>query len=1274
MKRWLLLLVCGLFAFLGCSTDVGRESTGHVTQAVGIAGPQANLTFTQDSTTTIEGADVTFTVNLGTGAGATQPLKGTLLVYDVSFNNQTIYTQPIAAGAVGALPPIVFKYSSLQGCFPPGCSHDIHAQYSGDTNNGPNDVPLATPHTVILPYYTQVQIDLLSATGGATQSANPSVYGEPIHVTLTVSENVVSSFTVAPPPPSLDGNVHLSAIDPLTADSNNGPTLYPLGDCAIAGGSGSCDVSSVGNALVVENGWQIQGDFTPTDPFYWGTSTGSSSIFDIIPAATTAKINDSQSPSVVGSPVTVTVEVDEVAPSTYTPVGSVSIYKSGDATPLTLQGGGTSKVLVSNIDTVTVTDARLIGAVTASPINIFVAFTPGPANIYANDNFGSSDNAKNPWPHSVAQDGTTRTLTSNPVYNLATPWIFGNATTFSLSVVPTNAGSGAATGTVAFYDNTVSPTNLLANTTLVAQNASFTTSSLSLGAHTIVAVYSGDADHAGGNATLNGIVVKATPTVAIILNPKSTVYSGPVTYGVTVTGDGKTAVTGTVQFFDGTTPFGSALDIGLGAASFSDNSLGAASHSITVKYSGDAHYANAQATDTLSISQDATNLNLTTSAQPATVTDNVTFTATVTQTGVATNTPSGSVSFVDGTTPLGTVSLNASGVATLTTNALNVATHHITASYAGDTNWGASSANLDQQILAAGVTSVIQASPNPALVNQQVTFIATFGTAAAGQATGSVDFFDGTTKLATVAISGGNAQLATSTLGAGPHTISAQYAGDATHQAASASVGVTINRVADTIALATTAGASTEFGAPVPLTATVTTTSGTATGSVTFKDGTTILGTSNLDATGVATFSTSTLGVGTHALTAAYSGDLVQAPSVSNTIAHDVTKAATTITVSSSQTPAPLGGPVVFTATITGSPASGFPFSGTVSFSDGSTVIGSGNVSGLGVATFSTSALTAGSHSITAAYAGDAHFQSSTSSPFTQGVSATAATISLTSSPNPSTTGDAVTLAVTVHGSGATPTGTVTFRNGATTLGTGTLDGSGKASITAGALPVGVLTLSVDYAGNGTYDAGTANTTQVVAKAASSTTLTVSTNSTALGVVITFTANVTSPKTGISGDVEFFDGTTSLGSLTLALGVATFNTSHLTLGQHAITARYKGTDVYAASTSNTLIETITAAVSGSDAGASSSSSSGDTTSGGGASSGNNGASSGNTGTADGGNTGVGTSGNLNLGAGKGSGGDDGCATSPGETGTLTAPMLLIGVALVLTRRRRKSAA
>jgi hypothetical protein len=152
---------------------------------------------------------------------------------------------------------------------------------------------------------------------------------------------------------------------------------------------------------------------------------------------------------------------------------------------------------------------------------------------------------------------------------------------------------------------------------------------------------------------------------------------------------------------------------------------------------------------------------------------------------------------------------------------------------------------------------------------------------------------------------------------------------------------------------------------------------GTPTGMVEFKDGGTTIDTATLSG-GVATFKTSTLMVGTHTITATYLGDTNFLGSVSSPVDQTVNPGAANVALGATPNPSALGGPVTFTATVSAvAPAPGTP-TGSVTFDDGNTPLGTAPLNG-GVAIFQTSGLSVGKHNITAIYGGDSQFGSSTS-------------------------------------------------------------------------------------------------------------------------------------------------------------------------------------------------------------------------------------------------------------------------------------------------------
>jgi hypothetical protein len=345
------------------------------------------------------------------------------------------------------------------------------------------------------------------------------------------------------------------------------------------------------------------------------------------------------------------------------------------------------------------------------------------------------------------------------------------------------------------------------------------------------------------------------------------------------------------------------------------------------------------------------------------------------------------------------------------------------------------------------------------------------------------------------------------------------------------------------------------------------------TGTVTFLDGATTLGTGTLNVSRVATFTTSSLAGGpAHSITARYNGDVSFAAAASNLISQKV-MIPTTTSVVSSLNPALPGQSVTFTATVAGT---GGPPTGTVTFFDGGTSLGTSTLNGSGMATVTTSLLAAGSHAITASYGGDANFNSSSAPQITQ-VVLRPTTTALVSSPNPSTVAQSVTFTATVSSSAGTPTGSVTFFEGGTSLGTGTLSG-GVATFSLSSLALGSHSITASYGGDANFSGSTSPTfTHAVVPGKPSTTALISSlNPSVAGQPVTFTAMVSGAGGPPTGTATFLDGATSLGTLPLIAGVATFTTSSLAAGTHAITARFDGDTNFAISTSALVSQMINA--------------------------------------------------------------------------------------------------
>ncbi len=338
-----------------------------------------------------------------------------------------------------------------------------------------------------------------------------------------------------------------------------------------------------------------------------------------------------------------------------------------------------------------------------------------------------------------------------------------------------------------------------------------------------------------------------------------------------------------------------------------------------------------------------------------------------------------------------------------------------------------------------------------------------------------------------------------------------------------------------------------------------------------FHEGTTPLGSGTFQ-DGQASSPPFLPGGGSHSYGVEFAGDDDYAPASLTGIVISVGQAPVQdVFVTSSGSPSYFGGPVTFTARVA-SPA-GTPGGGITFVIDG---VDSGPiameadlVTSEGVARLEISSLPVGPHVVSARYSGSSDFTPATSLVgLGHEVRATTAA-AVSSSPNPSRDGEAVTLTCVVSSAGGAPTGTVTFRDGASTLGAATSPVSStgtSSSWTLGnvALATGGHTLTCAYQGPGSFDPATSAThSHLVGPFATSTTVTASPTAIAYGATVTLTAAVTSAVGIPSGSVTF-SATTATGTRTWAAvslgsgGVATLNDATLEAGAHVVRAEYGG--------------------------------------------------------------------------------------------------------------------
>jgi hypothetical protein len=661
--------------------------------------------------------------------------------------------------------------------------------------------------------------------------------------------------------------------------------------------------------------------------------------------------------------------------------------------------------------------------------------TIGPNNISAsypgNTNYAGSISST--LVQSITFTATTTVLTAGGTSSLA-----GKPVTLTATVT---SPTGIPAGNVIFRDGATN----IGQGTLNAQGvATLSTSSLSVGSHTLTAVYQGDSSYTTStSASLVETISLATPGLTLA-SPMSPVNVGTtVTFTSVLTSNG-VAPTGALILLDGNAVIATQNVTNTGTFTFSISTLAIGTHTLTAQYAGDTN--NSPATSNaiaIAVQQAASITSLTTSANPSVLGQNLTLTAGVTSSGVNLT---GSVSFLDGGSAIGSAALNANGTATLTTSSLPFGAQTLTAVYSGDTNHTTStSPALSEQIVqVAGIA--LTSSLNPSISGTNVVFTATVTGVGSLIPTGSVTFSDGANALATILLGAtGSGSFPTAALAVGSHSITSSYSGDKNYEAVVSSPLIQTVQSANTQVQLTASANPATYATPVALTATVTSNGGLATGTVSFTDGGTAIGSAVLNAGGVATLTISSLAPGTHSIVANYAGDGQASASTSTPLALNV-RQTTSVALATSASPAQTLNSILLTAAVTNSGVT--PATGTVTFADGATLLGTAAVDATGHATLTVPSLAAGNHSIVASYGGDNNDFSSVSPALTQGVELRATTTALAASELNPANPQQVTLIGIVHWTGPVPpTGTITFTNGSTVIGSSPIGTSGAATI-----------------------------------------------------------------------------------------------------------------------------------------------------------------------------------------------------------------------------------
>ncbi|RNL65217.1 hypothetical protein EFK50_04435 [Nocardioides marmoriginsengisoli] len=759
---------------------------------------------------------------------------------------------------------------------------------------------------------------------------------------------------------------------------------------------------------------------------------------------------------------------------TGTPTGDVQFKVDGVnlGGPVALSGGGANSISTSSLSTGNHT-------VTAEYL--------GDANF-----FGSTSAAKT---QDVNKADTTTSLSAAP-----SPTVSGQAVTFTAHVDVVSPGVGTLGGAVQFnVDGNPFGTAVPLG---AGDNATLTISNLSTGNHDVVAVYNGNADFASSSSAEITHGVNRADTTLDLSTSANPAFSGqPLSFTAVIApvSPGAGNPTGTVQFSVDGNDIGGPVAVSGGQAVSPTTNLQVGSHNVVANYTGDANFAGQSDSLTQTVVAAQTTTTVTSSPNPSVFGQSVTLHAEVVPNAPATGNPTGFVRFIVDGANYDFVELSGQ-VAETTLTGLGVGPHSIKAVYLSDdlNFFTSSSTTISQQVNKASTSTSLVSSAPTAVFGQPVTFTATVAPTApgAGAPSGTIVFKDGATTIGTEPVNSGTgeqASITVSNLSVGQHAISATYSGDASFNGSAGNTAQAVTRAQTTTVVASSANPAAS-GEGVQYTATVSPVApgaGDPSGTVRFFVNGANLGGPVAISNGVATspnFASLTPGV--YKITATYSGDgnfVASTGYLDQGTGQNVTKGNTSMVVTSGPSPSSYGAPVSIKTTVSAvAPAQRKP-TGVVQIWEGDELVGATSLAPAAATnssetTLVTTGLTAGAHSLTAVYVGNFNFNSNSKS-VTQEVGQAPTVTGIESSANPAVFGDVVTFTATVGSGTGSPTGTVTFKEGSTVLGTAPVT-TGQASLAVPGLSSGTHAVKAVYSGDVSFAASTsAAYDQVITKA-----------------------------------------------------------------------------------------------------------------------------------------------------------------------------------------------
>ncbi|MCW2851469.1 MAG: hypothetical protein JWM84_1133, partial [Nocardioides sp.] len=730
----------------------------------------------------------------------------------------------------------------------------------------------------------------------------------------------------------------------------------------------------------------------------------------------------------------------------------------------------------------------------------------------------------------------TTSETSAPATVAATPTTTAlqasvDARNVTLTATVTQA-VGTPSGLVELFEGTTS----VGSGSVTNGAVSVTLTGVVPGEHTYTATYTpyDSQRYDGSGSAARTVTVEGPPppkATATTLTGSVSGRTASLTATVTTASGG---AAGTVQLTDKGVVVATAPVSG-GTATFTVDDLPKGLHTFRATHvpADPAAYAASQSSDVvLFVEATASATDLTVSVSGRTVT----LQSTVTPASAAAG---GSVELRDGATVVGRAWL-ASGAAQLVLSQVPAGTHDYRATFvpADPQRYDSSLSPTRSVTLAPTPTTTALGS---AVGERRVTLVATVASGE-GTPSGTVEFREGGTLLATETLASGSASTTLTGVAIGSHDYTATFVAPAgSSYAGSVSAAHTSVVAPSSTATGLTVAVN---GRTVSLAATATTTDGTLAGFVEFREGSTLLDTVPL-ASGAAAVELTDVAPGPHSYRATFVPDSATHAASSSPVRTVTVRVATATDLTASAA----GRTVTLDARVTGP---GTP-AGAVVFRDGAVVVGTSAVSA-GAASLALQVVTPGEHTYTATFEATdpAAYATSTSPSRAVTVDRVATTTTLQATAS----GRTVTLAISVAATSGTPTGTVELRDGATFVETVTLS-NGAATPALTSVAFGAHSYTATFVPTGTVHAGSVSEARPTTVLGSTTTIL---TATASGRTVTLSAAVTSDGTAPAGRVTFYRGGSPITAVDVTDGIATTAQSNVVPGDYTYTAKFVPTN------------------------------------------------------------------------------------------------------------------